>query len=123
MTKLEFGRIQIRIMHFLWEHHRASAREITTALNEFEPIDHRNVQTILRRLENKGAIGHELEERTHIYYPVVKNEKVRFHEVHTFLDRLYQGSVSSLVSAMVSHKYVTIEELKKIFSLFEKKDR
>ncbi len=123
MTELEFGRIQIRIMHFLWEQKRATAREITKALNEYELIDHRNVQTILRRLENKGAIGYELDERTHIYYPLVKNEKVRCHEVHTFLDRLYQGSVSSLVSAMVNHKYVTIEELKKIFSLFEEKDR
>ena len=56
MKKYYFGRVQMRIMQVLWKKKRASAREITDALNEFEPIAHSTVQTLLRTLENKNAI-------------------------------------------------------------------
>ena len=76
MTDYSFGRVQLKIMHVLWKKKRANAREITDALNEVEPIAHSTVQTLLRTLEKKGAIDHELDDRTFIFYPLVKNEKV-----------------------------------------------
>lgn len=123
MTEMEFGRIQIRIMQLLWEKKRATAREITQALNEFEPIDHKNVQTILRRLEKKGALSHDIDNRTHIYYPVVNNEKTILQEVRNFIDKVFQGSPGSLVSTLIEYNKISIDELKNIFTLFDKEDR
>ncbi|MCE5251254.1 BlaI/MecI/CopY family transcriptional regulator [bacterium] len=123
MTNVELGRIQVRIMQVLWEKKRATAREITTVLNEFEPIDHRNVQTILRRLEKKGSIGFTVEDRTHIYYPLIDNNRVKMKAISDFINQMFQGSVSNLVSALISHEHISVEELKKIFRMFEKKDK
>ena len=86
MTIKEYGRIQIRIMQILWEKKHATAREITAALNEYEPIDHRNVQTILRRLEKKGSIGFSMDNRTHIYYPLISNNIVKLKAIKEFVD-------------------------------------
>ena len=62
MGETQLGRMQFRIMQVLWDCKRASAREITEALNETEPVAHSTVQTLLRQLEAKGAVGHEAEE-------------------------------------------------------------
>ena len=58
MTPTQLGRMQLLIMQTLWKAGRATAREITDALNESEPVAHSTVQTLLRTLEDKGAISH-----------------------------------------------------------------
>nr|WP_321268653.1 BlaI/MecI/CopY family transcriptional regulator [uncultured Sulfurimonas sp.] len=122
MTEREFGRIQLRIMQYLWSNQRATAREITDALNEFEPINHKNVQTIIRRLEKKGVISHDIDDRTHIYYPVIKNDNAKLHEVRTFVDKVFHGSLGSLVSSLIESKQMSLDELKKIFKMVDKKE-
>ena len=44
MTATQLGRVQLLIMQVLWDKGRASAREITDALNEREPIAHSTVR-------------------------------------------------------------------------------
>lgn len=63
-------------MQVLWDRSRANAREITDALNESSEIAHRTVQTLLRQLEAKQAIAHDVEERTFVFYPLIKEDKV-----------------------------------------------
>lgn len=117
MTEIEFGRLQLRIMQALWEKKRATARDITTALEEFEPVDHKNVQTILYRLEKKGAVAHDEEQRAFIYYPLVNNVRVKHKEVSDFIERLFNGSAGELVSSMLDSENLSLEELKKIIEI------
>ena len=53
------------------------AREITEALNETEPVAHSTVQTLLRQLEAKGAVGHEARDRTFVFFPRLKEDRVK----------------------------------------------
>jgi len=121
MKKFKFGRVQMRIMQVLWKKKRASAREITEALNEFEPIAHSTVQTLLRTLEKKSAIDHDIDQRTFIFYPLVKNEKVIKDELGNFINHMFEGSAGSMVSNLVKNQYISPEELRKISKLFEDK--
>ncbi|MFC1541676.1 BlaI/MecI/CopY family transcriptional regulator [Candidatus Latescibacterota bacterium] len=123
MKNYGFGCLQLRIMHVLWDKKRANAREITDALNVQEPIAHSTVQTILRTLEKKGAIDHDIDDRTFIFYPLVKNEKVVKDELGNFLERLFAGSPGSMVSYLVKNQYISSDELKKISELFEEEDK
>ncbi len=123
MTKLQFGRVQMRIMQVLWKKKRATAREITDALNKFEPIAHKNVQTLIRTLEEKDVVAHEVDSRTHIYYPLVTNEKVIIKAVRDFIDSTFHGSAGGLVSSIVKNKYMTPDELKEIFKMFNEKEK
>lgn len=123
MKELQFGRVQMRIMQVLWKKKRATALEITEALNEFEPIAHSTVQTLLRTLENKGAIDHDVDDRTFIFYPLVKNEKVINHATRDFIDRIFAGSADSMVSYLVKNQYISPEEFKKISKLFDEEEK
>jgi BlaI family penicillinase repressor len=53
------GKVQLEIMQVLWERGEATAREITDTLCLSTPIAHSTVQTLLRKLELKGAVSHE----------------------------------------------------------------
>ena len=123
MNTIRFGRVQMRIMQVLWEKERATSQEITGELNEYEPIVFKNVQTLLRELEKKGAIAHEVVNRTYYYYPRVTDEKVKKKLVRDFIDRLFGGSSASLLSSIIKDRSIPPEEMKKISEMLKKKDK
>ncbi|MFC1693848.1 BlaI/MecI/CopY family transcriptional regulator [Candidatus Latescibacterota bacterium] len=114
MKVLRFGKVQLRIMQVLWEKERANAREITDALNKIVPIAHSTVQTLLRKLEEKGAVDHDIDYRTFIFYPLIEEEKATKHALKDLIDRVFSGSPSGLVSFLVKHEKLSPDELKKI---------
>jgi BlaI family transcriptional regulator, penicillinase repressor len=122
MTDLQMGKVQLRIMRFLWDKKKAAAREITEALDTIEPIAHSTVQTLLRILEQKGVVRHSVENRTFIFYPTVKDEKVINNATNDFLDRVFSGSASSLVSYLVKNSYISTGELEEISGMLNKKE-
>ena len=101
MGEIQLGRMQFRIMQVLWDRGRANAREITDALNESEPVAHSTVQTLLRQLEAKGAIGHEEAGRTFLFFPRLKEDKVKRTAARDLLERVFGGSVGSLVAHLL----------------------
>ena len=123
MSKLRFGRVQMRIMRILWEKGKATAREITATANEIEPIAHSTVQTLLRKLEEKGAVDHSIDDRTFIFFPLVQADKVTQAAVVEFLDKVFQGSSMGLVSYLIKNEYVPKEELDEIRSIIETKEK
>jgi BlaI family transcriptional regulator, penicillinase repressor len=119
MNAPRLGRVQLMIMQVLWENGRANAREITAALNRSEPIAHSTVQTLLRKLEAKGAIGHEVEDRTFVFQPLVKEDRVKRGATRDLLDRVFGGSVTELVSYLLEHERVPAAELRQIRKLLD----
>ena len=120
-SNMRFGRVQLRIMQVLWEKRRANAREITMTLNKIEPIAHSTVQTLLRKLEQKGAVDHDVEERTFIFFPLVKAEQVTQHAFRDFVDRIFAGSTGGLVSYLIKNEYISHDELDEVRALLDKK--
>jgi BlaI family penicillinase repressor len=114
MTATQLGRVQLLIMQTLWKFGRATAREITEALNESEPIAHSTVQTLLRSLEEKGSIAHEVEGRTFVFVPLVKEDKYKFNATRDLLNRVFGGDVRSLVAHLLQNEKVSRKELDEI---------
>ena len=122
MSSLRFGKVQMRIMQVLWKRKRANAREITDDLNKIAPIAHSTVQTLLRKLEAKEAVDHDIDNRTFIFYPLVKVEKVTQSALREFIDRIFAGSPSGLVSYLIKHEKISREDLQKIRQLIKEKE-
>lgn len=113
MRSQEFGRIQMRIMQVLWKKQRATAREITEAINEYEPIAHSTVQIIIRTLEAKKAITHDTQGRTFIFYPLVQQEKAVRNAMHEFVDRVFNGSIEGLAVYLAQSENISPEDKKR----------
>jgi BlaI family penicillinase repressor len=120
---VRLGRVQLRIMQVLWERRRATAKDITDALNQDESIAHSTVQTLLRGLEAKQAVGHHVEGRTFVFFPVVHEPQIARSVTRELLDRVFGGSVSGLVSYLLKNEKVSADELKEIRRLLNEQTR
>ena len=123
MSELKLGKGQMRILQVLWEKKRATAQEITDAINKIEPIKHSSVQTFLRILERKNAVAHDVEGRTFIYYPLMKDRKVKTHVLRDFINNVFAGSPESMISYMIKNIDISPEQLQKIKELLEEKEK
>lgn len=114
------GKVQYQIMQALWKLGRATARQITAELARNQPaIAHSTVQTLLRQLEAKGVVGHELEERTFVFIPLYQQAQVTETPLHDIFLRVYHGSVVNLMSHLLKHEDVSQEELAQLRSLLD----
>ena len=114
MAAPQFGQVQLRIMRILWGKGRANAREITEELCRHEPIAHSTVQTLLRKLEAKEAVGHSQEDRVFVFRPLVRPEPVRRRATREFVERIFDGSAGGLVAYLLRNERIPASELDEI---------
>jgi BlaI family transcriptional regulator, penicillinase repressor len=119
MGETQLGRMQFRIMQVLWDRGRANAREITDALNESEAVAHSTVQTLLRQLEAKGAVGHDADDRTFVFFPRLKEDKVKRTAARDMLDRIFGGDVGNLVAHLLKGERLSRDELDELHRLID----
>jgi len=122
MSETQLGRLQFRIMQVLWDRGRVSAREITDALNETQPVAHSTVQTLLRQLETKGAVGHEATGRTFLFFAKLKEDKVKRTAARDLLDRVFGGNVGSLVAHLLKNERLSKKELEELHQLIDQRN-
>ena len=122
MATTRFGQVQLKIMQVLWAKRRANAREITESLSRTEPIAHSTVQTLLRRLEAKGAVGHHVDDRTFVYYPLVEEQSARRGATRELVDRVFEGSAAGLIAHLLEHERISGEELRELRRLIGDKE-
>jgi BlaI family penicillinase repressor len=121
MSEASFGRMQHRIMRVIWERGRVSAREITEALNRDDPVAHSTVQTLLRQLEAKGAIGHEARGRTFVFFPLVEEDRVKRGATRDLLDRVFAGRAGDLVAHLLRTERLSKAELDELRRLLDQR--
>lgn len=123
MTATKLGRMQLRIMQILWKKRRATAREITDALNQAAPVAHSTVQTLLRGLEDKGSVSHEVEGRIFMFFPLVEEDRYQHHATHDLLQRAFGGNVANLVAHLLENENVSAREIQEIRRLIDQHDQ
>ena len=82
-----------------------------------------SVRTMLRRLERKGYLRHEVEGRAFIYRAVEPARGLAARAVRQIIDRLCQGSVEELVTGMVDAKVLSNRELEQLAQFVEARRR
>lgn len=109
---MKLTRLELEIMQYVWRLREAAVREIQEAIPESKRPAYTTVQTILTRLEEKGAvrrtrkIGNAL-----LYEPAIEQKKMYERLVDELLD-LFGGSPEPLVSHLVESGKLTLEDLK-----------
>ncbi len=113
------GKVQLQIMQVLWERGEATAREITDALNRTAPVAHSTTQTLLRKLEDKGAVAHESRDRVFVFRPLSRQSEVSESAARDLLTRVFGGSVYGLVSHLLKHEHISDDEMRRLRALID----
>ena len=105
---------ELEILKVLWEDGACSVRAVHRRLVPVDPdLAYNTVQTMLRIMEGKGLVRHDLSGRTFIYVAQFSRDE----STERFLDRVFDGAVSQLVSSLLRSQRVSAEELEKMQAL------
>ena len=108
------GPLENAVMHVLWERGTATADDVREAMEKTRKLKESTVRTLLKRLEEKGFLTHDVEGRTFIYRPKVARQTVATQAVRGIIERFCAGSVEALLSGMVEGELVTPDILRKM---------
>ena len=104
-------------MECLWMSAPRTGREIIDALGKTTGWSRSTTLTLLRRLEDKGAVSAVSEGGMKHYRPQVAREDAAVQETEHLLERVYQGSVSLMVSSLVKKQTLSQEEIDKLYAI------
>jgi BlaI family penicillinase repressor len=76
-------------------------------------------QTLLRQLESKGAVAHEAKDRTFVFFPRLKEDKVKRMASRELLERVFGGRAGSLVAHLIKNETISRAELDEIHGLID----
>lgn len=72
------------------------------------------IRTVLRRLEEKGYVTHEVDGRTFVYRASDPRQNVAVRAVKGIIDRFCGGSVEELVFGMVDNDVLNRKQLERL---------
>ena len=109
------------LMRMLWDRGPMFVREMLEIYPEPKP--HFNtVSTIIRILEDKGHVGHEVVGASHRYYAIARQEDFRKKSLARLVSDYFNNSYKNAVSALVEEEKVSLDELREIIDLVERKN-
>lgn len=111
------------VMDCLWQQSPSTVMELVTALHQKVGWAKSTTITTLRRMEDKGLVTVEIHGRTKYYTPALERDKAVRRETRSFLDRVYQGSVGLMVSAMASEKALSQEEIDALYAILKEAEK
>ena len=108
---------ELEVMEVLWEKGSATVAEVRDALED--EMAYTTVLTVLRRLAEKGFVGHDEEGRAHRYRPLVERAQARESALERLTRKLFAGSPELLLTHLVSHRKLSEAELRRLRDLVD----
>jgi predicted transcriptional regulator len=112
VRKTRLSRAETRVLEQFWKLGTSSVREILESLPEDERVAYTTVQTLVYRLEQKGAVRRVKRiGNAQLFEPAIDQGQFRSGLVRDLLD-LFGGSPRLLVSNLLETGTLTLKDLK-----------
>lgn len=119
----QISEAEFEVMKIVWKYAPISTNEITEKLTQTTSWSPKTIQTLIKRLVNKGALSYEKQSRVFIYTPLVRESEYISQESSSFLKRYYDGNITSMLSAYIENDKLSKTEIEHLRSLLSKKSK
>ncbi len=120
-TKHRLGDLQFAIMKILWERGQGTVNDVHQALLTERGLAPTTIATMLKKMEEKGVVTHDVAGRQFIYRPIVQEEDVTRTMVGELVDRLYGGDALAMVSHLLTERDFDENELAQLKDMIKRK--
>ena len=117
----QISEAEFEVMKIVWKYAPISTNEITEKLLRTTSWSPKTIQTLIKRLVNKGAFTYEKQSRVFVYTPVVDEKEYIGQESNTFLKRYYDGDITAMLSAYIENDKLSETEIDNLRSLLSKR--
>jgi len=111
------------ILNCLWERSPRTVMQIVNELERTVGWARSTTITTLHRMEAKGLVRCERADRGRAYVPLVDRERAALSETHSFLDRVYRGSVGMMMSAMAQRRELSAGEIAELRDILDRAEK
>ncbi|MGN6710395.1 BlaI/MecI/CopY family transcriptional regulator [Anaerocolumna jejuensis] len=123
MKKLpQISEAEYEVMKVIWEAAPVSTNEVTDKLVQSTDWSPKTIQTLLKRLVQKGAVSYRKESRVFVYTPLVKQTEYLEHENSHFLQRFYNGNFASMLTSYLDNDSFSEKELDELRELLKQRE-
>ena len=117
----QISEAEYEVMKIVWKSAPISTNEITDCLTKTTSWSPKTIQTLIKRLVNKGALSYEKESRVFVYTPLVDEKEYVQHKSNQFLERFYDGDISAMLSAYIENGKLSDKEVDALRHLLPQK--
>ena len=123
MSDIQLSDAEWELMKKLWQSAPASVNDIAAELNESTGWHPKTVRTMLIRLRKKGVVKVVLKNNIHHYAPIYTREECSNFATKSFLDRVFDGSITPFVAHFTKSHRLTKEERAALEKLLDSDDK
>jgi BlaI family penicillinase repressor len=116
------GRLETRIMNVVWDRGSATVHDVRDALGRGKKPAYSTVLTMMRSLEAKGFLEHDVRDRKYVYRALIDQQHVRRNVLGDLVQRLFDGSPALLVNSLLAQEGISEAEVAEIRRLLRKRE-
>ena len=102
------------MLDYVWAHPHCTAETCREGLASQRPLKDSTIRTILRNLEQKGYVVHDVDGRTFVYRAAETKRNVAAKAVQQLIDRFCGGSVEDLLVGLVDNQVLDPAQLQRL---------
>jgi len=120
-----FAERELDVMSVLWARGPSTAAEVRDALVDSTGLDlaYNSVLTILRILEDKGHVDHDVEGRAHRYRALVARQDAGRSALRRLVDSLFDRSPELLLTELVRDRSLTPESVRRLRAMLDEAEQ
>lgn len=122
MPKAQLTRLELQMMQVLWENGPSTVQMVQENLSG-ERLAYTTVQTMLNILQRKGKVKRKLLGKAYEYRPVLSRDKALREAASDMLDRVFGGSVETLLMSLVKSNQLDADKLARVQKLIESQEQ
>lgn len=117
----QISEAEYEVMKIVWKYAPINTNEITEKLLATSSWSAKTIQTLIKRLVNKGVLTYEKNSRVFVYTPVVKESEYISQKSNSFLNRYYDGDITAMLSAYIQNDKLSKTEIETLRALLSKR--
>ena len=111
---------EFEIMKVIWDKNPISTNEIVETVKKTSSQNVRTIQTLISRLEKKGAISHKKEGKLYVYSPLIDKNEYISKKSTSFLDKFYNGAINRMVMNFIENDMLTDDDIATLKNILDK---
>jgi BlaI family penicillinase repressor len=116
--------VEWEIMDTIWELKKpSSVRDVCKEAFPNGEKAYTTIQTVMNTLEKKGFFNREKIGLVNFYTPQKSREKIIRSEMAQVVSRMFEGSVPAMANFLINTENLSLEELKEIKFILDKKEK
>ena len=107
------------VMKIIWSNERITSSNIIENLKDKEEWKPSTIKSLINRLLNKNAISFNKNGKEYEYYPLVSEVECVKEESNSFLNKVFNGSVNSMILNFVKSQKLSEEDIEELRNILE----